>query len=124
VLLRRKGRFFPFGAVVWAGSGELQLAAAPAERGTPKDPGALLDALVAELTEDARAGKIRAAATCGDLRADPELGAVIRVDVETEGGDARCVLQPYRKLFPRRFLLHADPLERAGIARGIFPLTR
>jgi hypothetical protein len=123
VLLRRKGRFFPFGAVVWADSGDVQLAGAPAERGAANDPGALLDALVTELTQEAGAGKIRAAATCGDVRGEPDLGNVIRVDIETADGDAGCVLQPYRRLFPRRFILNADPVERPGAPRGIFRLT-
>lgn len=98
----------------------MQLAAAPAERGAPNDPAALLDALVTELAHEADMGRIRAAATCGDVRADEDLGAVIRVDIETADGDLRCALQPYRRLFPRRFLLDADLVERPGTPRGIF----
>jgi hypothetical protein len=109
---------------VWAESGEAQLAAAPADRGAPNDPGALLDALVKELTAAADAGTIRAAATCADVRGDDELGTVIRIDVETAGGESRCALQPYRKLFPRRFELEPEVVERPCAPQGIFPATR
>src|SRR5215207_3011937 len=48
-LLRKRGRFFPFGGVIWAENGAEQLVAAPPEGADAKDPGGLLDALVVEL---------------------------------------------------------------------------
>jgi len=103
-LLRRRGRFFPFGGVIWAEGGNEQLAAAPPEKADAKDPGGLLDALVAELREEAASGRLRAAGTCVDVRHDPDLGLAVRVDVEDAGGDARVVLHGYERRFPRRFL--------------------
>jgi hypothetical protein len=120
LLLRKKGRFFPFGAVVWADSAEVQLAAAPADRAPANDPAGLLQALVTELAVEAEAGRIRAAATCADVRGDPEVGAAIRVDVETADGDVRTALQPYRRRFPRRFVLESEVVERPGLPKGIF----
>ena len=116
-LLRRRGRFFPFGGVIWAQDGSEQLAAAPPNQASAKDPGGLLDALVAELCSEAEAGRIRAAGTCVDVRQDPDLGQAIRVDLEDAAGDARVVLFAYERRFPRRFLIAPEPVERPGVSR-------
>ena len=116
-LLRRKGRFFPFGGVIWVDDGAEQLVAAPPEKAAATDPGGLLDALVAELREEAAGGRVRAAGTCVDVRGDPDLGLVIRVDLEDASGDARVALLPYARRFPRRFLISPDPVERPGVSR-------
>ena len=75
VLLRRRGRFFPFGAVVWADDGETQLVAAPPDAAAADDPAGLLDALVAELRGEAAAGsRLAAAGTCVDVGAGGRRG--------------------------------------------------
>ncbi len=117
VLLRRKGRFFPFGGVIWLEDGTEQLVAAPPEKADAADPGGLLDALVAELREEASGGRLRAAGTCVDVRGDAELGLVIRVDLEDTSGDARVALLPYERRFPRRFSISPNPVERPGVPR-------
>ncbi len=116
-LLRRRGRFFPFGGVIWVDDGAEQLVAAPPEKAGAADPGGLLDALVAELREEAAGGRVRAAGTCVDVRGDPDLGLVIRVDLEDAAGDARVALLPYERRFPRRFMISPDPVERPGVSR-------
>ena len=116
-LLRKKGRFFPFGAVVWAEGGGLQLAAAPADKAAANDPGSLLDRLVEELRSQAEDGLIRAAGTCVDVRGDPELGQAIRTDIEDANGEAGVALVSYAKTFPRRFTLSQDVIERPGVPR-------
>ena len=119
-LLRRRGRFFPFGGVIWADTGAEQLVAAPPERADATDPGGLLDALVAELRAEAVEGRVRAAGTCVDVRQDPDLGLAIRADLEDAAGDARVALLPYERRFPRRFLIVPEPVERPGVPR-VFP---
>jgi len=121
-LLRRRGRFFPFGGVIWAEGGAEQLVAAPPDQASAKDPGGLLDALVAELASEAAAGRLRAAGTCVGVRQDPDLGLAIRADLESADGEARAVLFGYEKRFPRRFLIAAAPVERPGVARIFRPL--
>ncbi len=121
-LLRRRGRFFPFGGVIWAEGGAEQLVAAPPNQASAKDPGGLLDALVAELASEAAAGRLRAAGTCVDVRQDPDLGLAIRADLESADGEARAVLFGYERRFPRRFLIAAAPVERPGVARIFRPL--
>jgi hypothetical protein len=116
-LLRKRGRFFPFGGVVWADSGAEQLVAAPPDKADPDDPGGLLDALVAELRGEVDQGRVRAAGTCVDVRHDPDLGLAIRVDLEDAAGDARVALLPYERRFPRRFLIVPEPVERPGVRR-------
>jgi len=120
-LLRRKGRFFPFGGVIWAENGAEQLVAAPPSKAGAKDPGGLLDSLVAELRSEAQDGGIRAAGTCVDVRQDPDLGVAIRADVEDVAGDARVALLGYERRFPRRFLIVPDPVERPGVPRVFVP---
>ncbi len=120
VLLRRKGRFFPFGGVIWADTGAEQLVAAPPAQADRHDPTALFDALVAELAAEVERGRARAAGTCVDLRRDPELGLVIRAELEDATGDARVALLRYERRFPRRILVDPDPVERPGVAR-LFP---
>ncbi len=120
-LLRRKGRFFPFGGVIWVEGGAEQLVAAPPEKADASDPGGLLAALVAELREEAVGGRVRAAGTCVDVAADPDLGLVIRVEVEDAEGAARVALLPYQRRFPRRFTISPDPVERPGVARFFRP---
>ena len=120
-LLRRKGRFFPFGGVIWSADGAEQLVAAPPERADAKDPGGLLDALVAELRTEAEGGTIRAAGTCVDVRQDPDLGLAIRADLEDAGGEARVALLGYERRFPRRFLIVPEPVERPGVVRVFSP---
>jgi len=119
-LLRRRGRFFPFGGVIWAEGGAEQLVAAPPNQASAKDPGGLLDSLVAELATEASAGRLRAAGTCVDVRQDPDLGLALRADLESADGCARAVLFGYERRFPRRFLIAATPVDRPGVAR-IFP---
>jgi len=116
-LLRRKGRFFPFGGVIWVEGGVEQLVAAPPEKAGARDPGGLLDALVAELRDEAAGGRVRAAGTCVDVRGDPDLGLVIRLDLEDASGDARVALLPYERRFPRRFTIAPEPVERPGVPR-------
>jgi hypothetical protein len=116
-LLRRRGRFFPFGGVIWSDTGAEQLVAAPPEKADAKDPAGLLDALVAELQEEVDQGRVRAAGTCVDVRQDPDLGVAIRVDLEDAAGDARVALLPYERRFPRRFLIVPEPVERPGVRR-------
>ncbi len=116
-LLRRRGRFFPFGGVIWTDTGAEQLVAAPPDRAEGKDAAALLDALVAELQLETGAGRVRAAGTCVDVRQDPHLGRAIRVDLEDVSGDARVALLGYERRFPRRFLISPEPVERPGVAR-------
>ncbi len=116
-LLRRRGRFFPFGGVIWVDGGAEQLVAAPPEKADAKDPGGLLDALVAELRDEAAGGRVRAAGTCVDVRQDPDLGLAIRADVEDATGDARVALLRYERRFPRRFMIVPDPVERPGVPR-------
>ena len=120
-LLRRRGRFFPFGGVIWAEGGAEQLVAAPPNQASAKDPGGLLDALVAELRTEAEGGRLRAAGTCVDVRQDPDLGQAIRVDLEDGAGDARVVLIGYERRFPRRFLIAPEPVERPGVRRVFAP---
>ncbi len=116
-LLRKRGRFFPFGGVIWAEDGTEQLVAAPPDRAEAKDPGGLLEALVTELRAEAEGGRLRAAATCVGVRQDPDLGLAIRVDLEDAAGDARVALLAYQRRFPRRFLISPDAVERPGVAR-------
>jgi hypothetical protein len=120
-LLRRRGRFFPFGGVIWVENGAEQLVAAPPEKADAKDPGGLLDALVAELRSEAADGRVRAAGTCVDVREDPDLGVAIRADVEDAAGDARVALLRYERRFPRRFQIVPEPVERPGIPRIFAP---
>ncbi len=120
-LLRRRGRFFPFGGVVWADAGAEQLVAAPPDKADSKDPGGLLGALVAELREEAVSGRVRAAGTCVDVRHDPDMGLAIRADLEDSSGDARVALLSYRRRFPRRFLIMPEPVERPGAPRLFLP---
>jgi len=114
-LLRRRGRFFPFGGVIWSEGGAEQLVAAPPEEG--KDASGLLDALVGELRAEAAAGRVRAAGTCVDVRQDPDLGVAIRADLEDSSGDARVALLQYERRFPLRFLIFPDPVEHPGAQR-------
>lgn len=116
-LLRRRGRFFPFGGVIWSDGGAEQLVAAPPDREGAKDASGLLDALVDELRAEAAAGRVRAAGTCVDVRQDPDLGVAIRADLEDSSGDARVALLQYERRFPRRFLIFPDPVERPGAQR-------
>jgi len=116
-LLRKKGRFFPFGAVVWAEDGREQLVAAPPDKADAKDPGGLLEALVVELQAEAAGGRLRAAGTCVGVLQDPDLGLAIRLDLEDVAGDARVALLGYERRFPRRFLLSPDAVERPGVTR-------
>ena len=116
-LLRKRGRFFPFGGVIWSADGTEPLVAAPPDKADAKDPGGLLDALVAELRLEAGDGRLRAAATCVGVGQDPDLGLAIRVDLEDSSGDARVALLGYRRRFPRRFLIDAEPVERPGVGR-------
>ena len=120
-LLRRKGRFFPFGGVVWVADGTEQLVAAPPEKADARDPGGLLDALVAELREEAAGGRLRAAATCVGVRQDPDLGQAIRIDLEDATGAARVVLLQYERRFPRRFRISTERVERPGVPRVFAP---
>jgi len=114
-LLRRRGRFFPFGGVIWAADGREQLVAAPPDKADAKDPGGLLDGLVAELKTEAAGGRVRAAGTCVDVRDDPDLGLAMRVDLEDATGNVRVVLIPYSHRFLRRFIFSPDPVERPGV---------
>ena len=114
-LLRRKGRFFPFGGVIWSDGGAEQLVAAPP--GRAKDAEGLLDALVAELRSEVAGGAVRAAGTCIDVRRDPDLGLAVRAELEDSSGDARVALLRYERRFPRRFLIVPDPVERPGVPR-------
>jgi len=116
-LLRKRGRFFPFGGVIWAEDGREQLAAAPPDKADAKDPGGLLEALVAELRAEAAEGRLRAAGTCVGVLQDPDLGLAIRLDLEDAAGDARVALLAYERRFPRRFLISPEPVERPGVAR-------
>ena len=120
-LLRKRGRFFPFGGVIWAEDGAEQLVAAPPDKADGKDPGGLLDALVEELQTQAGAGRIRAAGTCVDVRDEPEVGLAIRAELEDVAGDARVALLRYERRFPRRVLILPDPVERPGVARLFAP---
>jgi len=120
-LLRRRGRFFPFGGVIWAADGSEQLAAAPPEKADAKDPGGLLDALVVELRNEAAGGRVRAAGTCVDIRDDPDLGRAMRLDVEDAAGNAKVVLLGYERRFPRRFFISPQPVERPGVPRLFTP---
>lgn len=116
-LLRRRGRFFPFGGVIWSDDGREQLVAAPPDKADAKEPDALLEALLDELRSQADRGQVRAAGTCIDVRADPELGLAIRAELEDATGDARIALLRYEKRFPRRFLIDPEPIERPGLTR-------
>jgi len=120
-LLRRRGRFFPFGGVVWAETGAEQLVAAPPDGASAKDPEGLLDALVSELRKEAEDGRLRAAGTCVGVRQDPDLGLAIRADLEDARGDTRVALLGYQRRFPRRFLIAPDAVERPGVARVFRP---
>ncbi len=120
-LLRRRGRFFPFGGVVWSENGAEQLVAAPPDGADAKDPAGLLDAVVAELRAEAAGGRVRAAGTCVDVRQDPDLGLAIRADLEDSAGDARVALLRYERRFPRRFRIVPEPVERPGVARIFTP---
>lgn len=119
--MHKRGRFFPFGGVIWADSGLEQLVAAPPNQAGARDAGGLLDALVVELRNEAGAGRLRAAGTCVDVRQDPDLGQAIRVDLEDAAGDARVVLLGYERRFPRRFLIAPEPVERHGVPRVFGP---
>ena len=120
-LLRKRGRFFPFGGVIWAEDGAEQLVAAPPDKADAKDPGGLLEALVDELQSLAREGRLRAAATCVDVRHEPDLGLAIRAELEDVRGDARVALLRYERRFPRRVLIIPDPVERPGAVRLFAP---
>ncbi len=117
-LLRRKGRFWPFGAVVWS-DGECQLAAAPVDAGE-RFPAvqSLRDGLIEELRAEAAGGRIRAAGLATDARAVDLEGRgttdAVRLDVESADGRAEVVHLAYERLFPRRYRIDPRPVRRPG----------
>lgn len=115
-LLKRKRRFFPFGAVVWV-DGELQLAAAPtrADDGRKlRTDAELLAALEAELGADVGAGRARAAGvcTCGP--------GAITLHLESFDGVAVTARLGFRTAFPRRIVVD-DAITEADASARLFP---
>jgi hypothetical protein len=117
-LLRRKGRFWPFGAVVWS-DGECQLAAAPVETGERFPPAQTLrDRLIEELRAEAAAGRIQAAGLAADAREVEVEGRgvtnAVRLDVESVDGRAEVVHLSYERFFPRRYRIDPRPVRSQG----------
>jgi hypothetical protein len=114
-LLRRKGRFYPFGAVL-RDEGP-QLVAAPPDAAGSSDAAGLLDALLAELRTMTEAERLLAAGTCADIRTESRGDFIMRAEVENAESLAVIAEVPYERRFPRRFRFDPEPQFRPGMPR-------
>ena len=114
-LLRRKGRFYPFGAVLREQG--VQLVAAPPDAAGSNDPAGLLDALVDELRAMAHSERLLAAGTCADIRTESRGDFIMRAEVENALAEAAIAEVTYERRFPRRFRFDPEPRFRPALPR-------
>ena len=119
-LLRKKGRFYPFG-VVLREEGP-QIVAAPPDAAAGNDAAGLLDALVTELRTMTENERLLAAGTCADIRTESRGDFIMRAEVENAEGEASIAEVTYERRFPRRFRFDPEPQFRPGMPR-IFTST-
>jgi hypothetical protein len=114
-LLRRKGRFYPFGAVLREEGP--QLVAAPPNAAGSGDAAGLLEALLAELRTMAESERLLAAGTCVDIRTESRGDFIMRAEVENAELEAAIAEVTYERRFPRRFRFDPEPQFRPGMSR-------
>ncbi|MBV8113574.1 MAG: hypothetical protein JO300_02455 [Silvibacterium sp.] len=97
-MLRRYGEFGPFGFAM-NHDGEVKMEPV-AQRDMPADPAMLLDLLQQQMTERARKGKLRAAASASNVTmgkpSQEGYGDAIMIDIEHETGYCVKAFVPYR----------------------------
>lgn len=97
-MLKKHGEFYPFGATIGSDG---QMALSGADTGNEHPPSQeVIDLLVGGMRAQAKAGNIRAAAICYDIRFRPEGGEMtdaIAMSLEHTAGDRALVVQPYSK---------------------------